>query len=56
MAALGDAIIGNDLRRMVGRERDAVRKIIGALLPLVVEYRTNEAGAAAAAANKPKRS
>ncbi len=32
MAALGDAIIGNHLRRMVGRERDAVRKIIGRLL------------------------
>jgi AcrR family transcriptional regulator len=37
MAALGDAIIGNHLRRMVGRERDAVRKIIAALLPLVAE-------------------
>jgi TetR/AcrR family transcriptional regulator, repressor for neighboring sulfatase len=37
MAAAGDAIIGNPLRRMVGRERDAVRKIIGALLPLVIE-------------------
>jgi hypothetical protein len=37
MAALGDAIIGNHLRRMVGRERDAVRKIIAAMLPLVVE-------------------
>ena len=37
MAALGDAIIGNPLRRMVGRERDAVRKVIGALLPLVIE-------------------
>ena len=37
MAALGDAIIGNHLRRMVGRERDAVRKIIGRLLPIVLE-------------------
>jgi len=37
MAALGDAIIGNQMRRMVGRERDAVRKIIGALLPLLIE-------------------
>ena len=37
MAALGDAIIGNHLRRMVGRERDAVRKIIGRLLPVVLE-------------------
>ncbi|HET9447477.1 MAG TPA: TetR family transcriptional regulator [Steroidobacteraceae bacterium] len=37
MAALGDAIIGNPLRRMVGRERDAVRKIIGRLLPVVLE-------------------
>jgi TetR/AcrR family transcriptional regulator, repressor for neighboring sulfatase len=37
MAALGDAIIGNHLRRMVGRERDAVRRIIGRLLPIVLE-------------------
>jgi TetR/AcrR family transcriptional regulator, repressor for neighboring sulfatase len=37
MAALGDAIIGNQLRRMVGRERDAVRSIIGRLLPVVLE-------------------
>jgi len=37
MAALGDAIIGDHLRRMVGRERDAVRKIIAALLPLITE-------------------
>jgi TetR/AcrR family transcriptional regulator, repressor for neighboring sulfatase len=37
MAALGDAIIGNPMRRMVGRERDAVRKIIGRLLPVVLE-------------------
>ena len=37
MAALGDAIIGNQLRKMVGRERDAVRKIIGRLLPVVLE-------------------
>jgi AcrR family transcriptional regulator len=38
MAALGDAIIGNHLRRMVGRERDAVRRIIGRLLPVVLEH------------------
>ncbi len=37
MAALGDAIIGNQLRRMVGRERDAVRTIIGRLLPIVLD-------------------
>jgi AcrR family transcriptional regulator len=37
MAALGDAIIGNQMRRMVGRERDAVRKIIAAMLPLVID-------------------
>jgi TetR/AcrR family transcriptional regulator, repressor for neighboring sulfatase len=37
MAALGDAIIGNQLRQMIGRERDAVRKIISSLLPLVIE-------------------
>jgi AcrR family transcriptional regulator len=42
MAALGDAIIGDHLRRMVGRERDAVRKIISALLPSVLEHRANE--------------
>ena len=55
MAALGDAIIGNDLRRMVGRERDAVRQIISALLPLVIEYRANEAAIPAAVVTKPKR-
>jgi hypothetical protein len=55
MAALGDAIIGNDLRRMVGRERDAVRKIISELLPLVVEYRANEAVVPAVAAKPKKR-
>lgn len=37
VAALGDAIIGNQLRKMVGRERDAVRKLIGSLLPLVLD-------------------
>lgn len=37
MAALGDAIIGNHLRKMVGREREAVRDIIAALLPIVLE-------------------
>jgi AcrR family transcriptional regulator len=37
MAALGDAIMGNHLRKMVGRERDAVRNIIGRLLPLVID-------------------
>ncbi|MGH8175169.1 MAG: TetR/AcrR family transcriptional regulator [Steroidobacter sp.] len=42
MAALGDAIIGDPLRRMVGRERDAVRKIIGTLLPLVVEGKSGD--------------
>lgn len=36
VAALGDAIIGNELRKMVGREREAVRKLIGALLPAVL--------------------
>lgn len=39
MAALGDAILGNQMHHMVGRERDAVRTIIGALLPLVIEGR-----------------
>jgi TetR/AcrR family transcriptional regulator, repressor for neighboring sulfatase len=47
MAALGDAIIGNHLRRMVGRERDAVRKIIAALLPLVVDGRGQDNPSAA---------
>lgn len=37
VAALGDAIIGNELRKMVGRERDAVRKLMGALLPAVLD-------------------
>lgn len=37
MAALGDSIIGNHLRRMVGRERDAVRRIITSLLPVVID-------------------
>ena len=37
MAALGDSIIGNQLRRMVGRERDAVRDIIGTLLPWLID-------------------
>lgn len=36
MAAFGDAVIGDNLRSMVGRERDAVRKIIGDLLPYVL--------------------
>ncbi|WP_322111070.1 hypothetical protein [Steroidobacter sp.] len=38
VAALGDAIIGNELRKMVGRERDAVRRLIGSLLPAVLGY------------------
>lgn len=38
VAALGDAVIGDALRQMVGRERDAVRRIVGALLPLVVGH------------------
>jgi hypothetical protein len=37
VAALGDAIIGNELRKMVGRERETVRKLIGTLLPLVLD-------------------
>ena len=42
VAALGDAIIGNELRKMVGRERDAVRKLMGALLPTVLAAQPNE--------------
>lgn len=37
VAALGDAIIGNELRKMVGRDRDAVRHLMGALLPAVLD-------------------
>jgi TetR/AcrR family transcriptional regulator, repressor for neighboring sulfatase len=37
VAALGDAIIGNQLRKMVGREREAVRMMIGSLLPMVLD-------------------
>lgn len=37
VAALGDAIIGNQLRQMVGREREAVRTLMGTLLPLVLD-------------------
>ena len=37
VAALGDAIIGNQLRKMVGREREAVRNLMGTLLPLVLD-------------------
>jgi TetR/AcrR family transcriptional regulator, repressor for neighboring sulfatase len=37
VAALGDAIIGNQLREMVGRDRDTVRELIGSLLPLVLD-------------------
>jgi AcrR family transcriptional regulator len=36
MAAFGDAVIGDNLRSMVGRERNAVRKIIGDLLPYIL--------------------
>ena len=53
MAALGDAIIGDDLRRMVGRERDAVRQIIAAFLPRIVEGRTDEAGAGTLSTKQP---
>lgn len=51
MAALGDAIMGNHMRRMIGRERDAVRKIISSLLPLVVDGRGNEASSPARGRN-----
>jgi TetR/AcrR family transcriptional regulator, repressor for neighboring sulfatase len=37
VAALGDAIIGNQLRKMVGREREAVRTLIGSMLPRVLD-------------------
>src|SRR5688572_23171818 len=37
VAALGDAIIGNPLRNMVGREREAVRTLMRTLLPLVLD-------------------
>jgi AcrR family transcriptional regulator len=41
VAALGDAIIGDQLRKMVGRERDAVRNLIGSLLPQVLDRPRN---------------
>jgi TetR/AcrR family transcriptional regulator, repressor for neighboring sulfatase len=44
VAALGDAIIGNELRKMVGREREAVRKLMGALLPAVLAAQPNGGG------------
>jgi len=36
-AAVGDALIGNQLSNMVGREREALRGLIGSLLPRVLE-------------------
>jgi AcrR family transcriptional regulator len=36
MAALGDAVIGDNLRSMVGRERGSVRAIISKLLPYIL--------------------
>jgi AcrR family transcriptional regulator len=36
MTAFGDAVIGDNLRSMVGRERNAVRKLIGDLLPHLI--------------------
>jgi hypothetical protein len=33
ITAFGDAIIGDTMRKMVDRERDAVRDLIGELLP-----------------------
>lgn len=36
MTAFGDAVIGDNLRSMVGRERNAVRKLIGDLLPYLM--------------------
>lgn len=44
VAALGDAIIGNELRKMVGREREVVRKLVGALLPLVLDTQRTAPG------------
>jgi TetR/AcrR family transcriptional regulator, repressor for neighboring sulfatase len=37
VAAMGDALIGNQLRKMVGREREVVRMLIGSLFPLVLD-------------------
>lgn len=47
VAALGDGIIGNQLRKMVGREREAVRLMIGSLLPLVLDPPRDKPKAAA---------
>jgi AcrR family transcriptional regulator len=37
VAAMGDAMIGNRLSKMVGREREVVRLLIGSLFPLVLD-------------------
>jgi len=44
VAALGDAIIGDELRKMVGRERGAVRQLMGALLPAVLASQSKGSG------------
>ena len=48
MTAFGDAVIGDTLRKMVGRERDAVRKLIGDLLPYLVGPKREGADASSA--------
>jgi TetR/AcrR family transcriptional regulator, repressor for neighboring sulfatase len=42
VAAFGDTLIGDALRQMVDREREAVRRMIGRLLPLIVGHQETE--------------
>ncbi|TCS15968.1 TetR/AcrR family transcriptional regulator [Caulobacter sp. BK020] len=37
LCAFGDAVIGGPLRRMLGRDRDAVRRLAANLLPALIE-------------------
>jgi len=43
VAAFGDAIMGDLLRKMVGRERSAVRTVVGELLPSISVLARNRA-------------
>jgi hypothetical protein len=37
LCAFGDAVIGGPLREMLGRDRDAVRRLAANLLPALIE-------------------
>jgi AcrR family transcriptional regulator len=52
LAAFGDAVIGESLGAMIGRERKAMRSIIASLLPIVL----NEAAPVAKSAQPSRRS